>query len=146
MTNETYATPEGFELYRPLIFPDARDFGELFEDVFPWNYATMNHRNGYPQPATPKDIEREGFERVVSHFCATRNLPKGRSLHVTPRATLLDRIFSDSNDFAFFDRVSFEAIYHEKNNRVLITAQASGIIASRWLAYVDPTTVPVFKD
>src|SRR5690349_3401382 len=119
---DTYATPEGFELARPLLFPDVRDFGELFEDVRPWNFETMNHRNGYPQAETPQDITREGWTKTVTHFCAIRG---GKSLHVTPTAMLLDRIYADESehlDFAFFDRVSFEAIYHERTDRVLIVA------------------------
>ncbi len=43
---------------------------------------------------------------------------------------------------AFFDHVGFEAIYHPANDRVLLVASASGILASRWLAYLDPATVP----
>ena len=144
MNDRMYATPEGFELWKPLVFPDVRSFGELFTDVRPWNYDTMNHRNGYPQSETPENITREGYDREVTRFCATRLIPGGRSLLVTPTPVLLDALFSDG--FAFFDRISFEAIYHESNDRVLIVANASGIIASRYLAYIDPATVPTFGE
>lgn len=158
---DTYKTPEGFDLYKPLIFPNVRDFTELLTVEGPWDFATMNHKSGYAQPTTPKDIGRGGFEtdksgsffatsnadRTVGRFCSTRNLPGRGSLFVTPTDMLLRRIFADESeslDFAFFDHVSFEAIYHESNDRVLVVASASGILASRWLAYVDPATVPSF--
>lgn len=150
-----YKTPEGFELYKPLIFPDVRDFSELFTFERAWDYATMNHKNGYAQPDTPKNIGRGYFEtsrrgyfhpegdsdKTVGRFMSTRDLDLP-SLMVTPTEKLLRKIFDDSNDFAFFDHVSFEAIYHESNDRVLIVASASGIIASRWLAYINPATMP----
>lgn len=44
-------------------------------------------------------------------------------------------------DFAFFDRIGWEAIYHQSSDRVLIVANASGIIASRYVAYVTPESV-----
>lgn len=142
---DTYTTPEGFELHKPLLFPEVTDFTELLHVDGAWDFETMNHRNGYAQPATPKEITREGWGKVVGRFCSVR-IPGHRGhLVVTPTDQLLDLIYADESEslnFAFFDRVGFEAIYHESTDRVLIVASASGIIASRYLAYVDPTTVP----
>lgn len=138
---DTYTTPEGFELSRPLLFPDVTDFADLFTFERFWDFATMNHKNGYPQADTPENITREGWDKEVTRFCSVRNLPGAAHMMVTPTALILDRIFAYL-DFAFFDRVGFELIYHERTNRVLVVASASGIIASRWLAYIDPATVP----
>lgn len=140
MSTETYRTPEGFELHRPLVFPDVRDFAELFTFERWWDYATMNHKNGYPQADKPENITREGFEREVSRFASVRHLPGRGSMMVTPTPLVLDATFSD--EFAFFDRVSFELIYHARTDRVLVVADASQIIASRYLAYIDPATIP----
>lgn len=137
--NDTYTTPEGFELYRPLLLPDARSFADVLTAERAWDFATMNHRNGYPQADTPAEIKLDGLERVVSRFCSVR-VPGRRNLQVTPTAATLELVRGDT--FAFFDRVEFEAIYHEANDRVLIVASASSIIASRYIAYVDPATVP----
>jgi hypothetical protein len=142
---DTYTTPEGFELHRPLLFPDVRAFSDLFTFERFWDFATMNHKSGYPQAETPATITREGWEREVSRFCSVRNLPNGYHMQVTPTDMVLDRIYADESeylDFAFFDRVEFELIYHGSNNRVLVVADASQIIASRYLAYIDPATVP----
>lgn len=142
--DDYYTTPEGFRLPKTLVFPDVRDFTELFTVDGAWDFATMNHRNGYAQPATPPEIRREGSSKVVGRFLATRNLQGVPHLVVTPTDLFLEMVYGEPEhlEFAFFDRVGFEAIYHESNNRVLLTASASGIIASRWLAYVDPATIP----
>jgi hypothetical protein len=137
---QTYKTPEGFELYKRLLMPEARSFADVLTFVRPWDFATMSHKNGYPQADTPRDTPIPGTSRLVSHFCAVRNLEGRQHMQVDPTSELMALLETD--DFAFFDRVSFEAICHESNDRVLIVASASGIIASRWLAYVDPATVP----
>lgn len=150
--DQTYTTPEGFDLYKPLLFPEVRDFNELFTVEGEWDFETMNHRNGYPQAATPEPLkwEQNPEHREVGRFLSMRFVPGPGAPHlfVTPTQMLLDRIWNEGrwidamDDFAFFDRVEFEAIYHPGNDRVLIVASASSIIASRWLAYVDPATVP----
>lgn len=142
--NETYTTPEGFELYRPLLMPEARTFADVLIAERRWDFATMNHKNGYPQAETPEEIELPGLERVVSRFCSVRNLPFRHHLMVTPTPALLGILASDQ--FAFFDRIGFEVIYHESNDRALIVASASQIIASRWLAYVDAESVPTMEE
>lgn len=162
MSHETFKTPEGFDLYKPLIFPDVNDLADLFTVERPWDFATMNHRNGYPQPDTPKDlipsdflsnpkITNFGSARPVGRFLSVRNLPGRYHMQVTATPMLLEKIWQSETlkgfgPFSFFDRVGFEAIYHESNDRVLVVASASGIIASRWLAYVDPATVPTLAE
>jgi hypothetical protein len=150
---DNYVTPEGLELPRQLVFPDVRRLDELFTVEGPWDFDTMNHRNGRAQPATPREITREGSDKIVGRFMSwDRNradaLPGRRNMVVTPAPELLEVIYECSAEhgepFAFFDRVSFKAIYHPANDRVLIVADASQIIASRWLAYVTPDSVPAF--
>lgn len=144
---DTYKTPEGFDLPKPLVFPDVRSFGELFTVDRVWDFATMNHRNGYPQPDTPEDLRRPApldDHKIVGRFLSARRLEGVPNLMVTPKPLLLDKVWQDESeglDFAFFDRIGWEAIYHEANDRVLIVASASSIIASRWIAYVTPESV-----
>jgi hypothetical protein len=143
MTTDTYTTPEGFELHRPLLFPDTHDFTELFTVERAWDFSTMNHRNGKAQAETPEEI-RLSQSRVVDRFCSVRNMNRPH-LMVTPTDALMERLRGDGetfDDFAFFDRIGFEVIYHAANGRALVIASANNIIASRYLAYVDPTTVP----
>ena len=137
---DTYTTPEGFELHKPLLMPDARSFADVLTAERAWDFATMNHKNGLPQAESPEDIRLPGLERIVSRFCSVRMAGHRNHLQVTPTDATLALLAGDQ--FSFFDRIGFEAILHESNNRVLIVANASGIIASRWIAYVDPSTVP----
>lgn len=142
--SDTYTTPEGFELYKPLLLPDVRRFEEILTADRVWDFNTMNHKNGYPQAETPKDIRLPGLERVVSRFCSVRNFPERYHMMVTPSDALLEVFTGDR--FAFFDRVGLELIYHESNNRVLVVASASQIIASAWVAYIDPESVPTVAE
>ena len=137
---DTYETTEGFELHRPLLMPDATSFADVLTAERVWDFATMNHRNGEPQAGTPEEIELRGLERRVSRFCSVRNMPGRYHMQVTPTPALMELLKGDT--FAFFDRIEFQAIYHENRDRVLIIADASQIIASRYLAYVPLGTVP----
>jgi hypothetical protein len=143
---DTYTTPEGFVLPHRLLMPGARRFEELFDTLGAWNYGS--------------DIREEGMRlsrsRFVSTFCAVHlGLKRGtglvdgsQHLRVTPTPDLLALLtpnqerFSRVDEFAFFDRISFEIIEHRSNGRALVIANASAIIASRWLAYIDPASVP----
>lgn len=147
---DTYPTPEGFELHRPLLMPDARAFTDVLTIERPWDFTTMNHRSGVAGPERYPDITRKDFEKTVSRFCSVRHMPDRpdrMAYVVTPTDAVLDLVFSlNPEPFAFFDTVSWEAIYHRENDRVLILGSASRIIASRYVAYVDPATVPLIEE
>jgi hypothetical protein len=145
---DEYVTPEGFRLYRPLLLPDARRFDEVLTAEKAWDFATMNHRNGHAQPETPAVLRREHPNlrdwKIIDRFCSVE-APGRHHLQVTPTQQVVDLIWAEETEsltFAFFERVGFKAIYHERNDRVLILASASNVSNSRYLAYVSLGSVP----
>lgn len=144
MFNETYTTPEGFELPRRLLMPDARSFADVLEYVREWDYATMSHKPGkVPRPdllPAPRLIGRN----VVGPFCSI-NLsqlggPAHRSIAVRATDAVLDvvapRIVTPD------DHLSFKVIGHKGTGRALVILEHGYIIGGHWLAYIDPATVP----
>ena len=163
MWNDTYPTPEGFILPKPLVMPDMTDFNDLFFYERPWSFKTMNHHNGYAQPATPKDIEYPGAERSsfmtldgnvlrFSRFCSVRHMPSRTahlvpgwldgcdSMMVTPKLETCEALLPQ---FGFSYTVGWEIIWHERNDRCLVVASQIELISSRYVAYVKPDTIPV---
>lgn len=146
MNDTLYTTPEGFVLHKQLLLPDAHDFTDLLTAERRWDFATMNHYNGYPQADTPEEITdntRPYGDRPVSRFLSVNQFPGHYHLQITPTERLLEVLWSDV--VVFFTRIELSAIYHESNDRVLLTASATNIIASRWIAYLDPATVPTME-
>lgn len=140
MTNDMHTTPEDFELARPLLMPDARDFDDVLEYVREWDYATMSHTRGtVPRPdlrPAPQMIERN----EIGPYCSIRLAGQRRSVAVVARPAVLDvvapRIVTPG------DHLSFEIIEHADRNRALVVLQHNYIIGSHWLAYIDPSTIP----
>ena len=144
-TDEGYTTPEGFWLYRPLLLPNVRDFGDLVTVHRLWDHRTMSHTSGVvPEPGLVPDPVKIG-ENELGPFCSVNMRDRGRwSLAVTAKPIVVDviapRIVTED------DRLSFEVIYHPDRDRCLVIAEHNYIIGSHWLAYVDPATVPRVGD
>lgn len=135
---DTHTTPEGFELYRPLLMPDARSFGDVLEYVRDWDHSTMSHYKGEPGPGHIEDLEFEGNR--ITAFCSVR-MDGRHSMAVRPTPALLAALSGQL--LPIDDSLAFEVIHHETNNRCLILISHNQIIGSRYLAYVDPSTVPL---
>lgn len=43
---DSYTTPEGYTLHRPLLMPDARTFSDVLTYVREWDFDHMNHVRG----------------------------------------------------------------------------------------------------
>lgn len=144
-----YVTPEGFALFKPLLMPDARSFSDVLTYVREWDYATMNARSGkVPHPELVPDSVRlteAGMFgdncNTIGPFCSIKSQRDGRrSIAVIVTQATIDALRGQlvTGD----DRLSLEIIEHPANGRALVIAQHSSILGSRWLAYIDPTTIP----
>lgn len=149
--NETYETPEGFSLHRPLLLPDARSFADVLAYVREWDYESMSHRNGVvPEPTlvpAPRYIPATGRTRnEIGPFCSIDLSQIGGMKHrgIAVRATdavidaIAPRIVTPD------DHLSFELIAHGSTNRVLVICQHGYIIGSHYVAYIDPQTIPAY--
>lgn len=89
MFNQTYTTPEGYTLHKPLLMPDARTFADVAEYVAEWDHVTMNHRNGVlpadgcrPEPRylSRDDMSPAGATMVaLSDLCGFKRDPLARN-------------------------------------------------------------------
>lgn len=144
-TDETYTTPEGFELSRKLLLPDARSFSDVLEYVREWDSSTMSHHNGVvPRPELVPEPAKIG-DNKVGPFCSVQiegaDGKRGRrSIAVQARQAVLDVV--EPRIVTPDDRLSFEIIEHKGTGRALVLLSHSYIIGSHWLAYIDPATIP----
>jgi hypothetical protein len=137
---DTYVTPEGFTLYKPLLLPDARTFDDVLELLAPWDHATMSPRNGALPPERPqptRTVEGQSFGPFCSVDLSQLSMVAQHLAVACRPATVLalaGRTFTGSH--------SFRIIGHRSTRRALLLAEAEAILASYWLAYIDPATVP----
>lgn len=142
---ETFRTPEGFDLPKPLLLPDVRDFNDLFDYVREWDHATMTAKSGVvpnselvPLPALVDDLE-------IGPFLSVKLAGGQRSMAIEATALTVNALAQPSKVFAAIrheGQISFELIEHARNGRVLVTAQHNQSTRSQYLAYIDPATIP----
>jgi hypothetical protein len=165
---DMYTTPEGFELSRPLLLPDARSFSDVLEYLGEWK-PEYSHRSGRREEEPPGVrylstretalggtmgalLEMGGMSRdtdavnEIGPYCSVDlsqlGGPRSRSMAVRATDAVLDavrpRIVTDD------DHLSFELIAHADRNRVLVILKHGHISGSHWLAYIDPDTIPAY--
>lgn len=147
MQDTMYATPEGFELYRPLLLPDARTFADVLTYVREWDHATMTGAGGRVPEPDLVPLARTIGRNALGPFCTIKTLAGGvgpamsrRSVAVVATDAVLKvirpRIVTPD------DHLSFKVIEHQGTGRALVIAEHGYIIGSHWLAYIDPATIP----
>lgn len=141
MYDQMYETPEGFLLAKRLLLPDVRSFTELFTAVEPWSYSRMNHGPGAPEH-TPHGGNFLDEFCSVRIFGRTSNSDGNCHLRVKPTQATLDAVVSDAGFAGWGYYMSWEVIEHSERGRCLVIANITQLISNRWLAYVDPASVP----
>lgn len=142
MLHDMYATPEGFELYKPLLLPDARSFADVLEYLGEWDQ--------FKDPPAGRVIGNEtGYRRTgneIGPFCvvavAQPGIPSHRSIAVRATDAVIDvvtpRLVTPD------DSLSFDIIEHADRNRALVILKHNYIIGYHWLAYIDPATIAAY--
>lgn len=138
--DDGYITPEGFELHRPLLLPNARTFQDLFATSHRYTF-------GEPHKFPPREIKltdppaddyRQANE--VGPFCSVKARGARWWMDVVANdaviAAVTPRIVTPN------DALSFEIIEHADRDRALVILQHGYISGSHWLAYIDPATIP----
>ena len=140
---ETYTTPEGFELAKPLLLPDVHDLGELVTVVRPWDYATMSHRGGVvPRPdLVPEPVDVDGSH--LGPYMSIRRDGRTSGYAVVPTDTLVEALRGQLITWdGDPERLGLKVIEHKERGRALVVVEYSRIIGSRWVAYVRTDTLP----
>lgn len=134
-----------------LIYPDVRTFGELF--VESQSYADPKpewmrefRSTLLPMPAVTvhKAEKLVPTERLnISPYCSVSD-PLGvhwRSMWVRPTLALWLKLHET------MIKVDYDAIYFHiviRTDGALVLAQYNQIIGSRWIALIDPATIPTY--
>jgi len=111
---------------KPLGFTLARSFADLFESHAP------------DTSARPDDIELPETECVVSPLCTITGNGDFRYMWARPSAAVLEYL---GRSIVVPDRLDFEIVVRSPDE-ALVVARHNRIIGSRWLALIDPRTIP----
>ncbi len=150
--SQTHLTSEGFELERPLLLADARAFCDVLEYVREWDHERMT---AHPDPAlvvAPRLIHCGHKPRAeqpgnwIGPLCDVEleelGGPARRTIAVRATdaviAALKGQLVTDD------DRLYFLIRGHADTNRALVVLRHNRIIGERWLAYIDPQTIPPY--
>lgn len=153
MSGLVYVTPEGYELARELLLPDARSFLDVFELASVWKYGNEHAYAPVLLPAGPVGDTLEAIlglaglppkdpasRNEVGPYCSVQARTASWALDVVPRPAVLEAVAPRlvTPD----DRLSWEIIEHSATGRALVLLQHGRIIGSHWVAYIDPATIP----
>lgn len=172
MFGQTYTTPEGFELPKPLLMPDARTFADVLDYLGEWNHETMSHhagelplRNNRPAarylPACGAAAEwvrgiadvgglpadPPGARNEIGPYCSVDlsqlGGPRFRGIAVRATDAAMEAV-SARGIVTPDDHLSFQVIGHQGTGRALVILSHGYISGSMWLAYIDPATIPAY--
>lgn len=138
---------------KQLGFPEVRDFRQLFTHVEPFVYSSGRDTSKVQEQERRLGVRIRG-ERDARDGCGYMVLgpymsidgPGGRrrSLAVKPAQNLVDWI-TVTMIFIDCDRLYFDVVVRDRGN-ALVTVKYNRIIGSRWIASIDPRTIPDFGD
>lgn len=125
-------------LAEPLAFPRARRFGDLFSS------ASASKAGVSPTTWTFVDMfSRKRASIPIGPYMAISGPKRRDSLYVHAREQVVDWIKSNMLPSAY-DSIYFEIVVRGPRE-ALVIAKNNQIIASRWLAMIDPKTIPGYK-
>jgi hypothetical protein len=124
-------------LAKPLEFPKIRAFSELFEQAEPWSEA-KGRRLAVRWNGTDWASGKKAWS-TIGPYLTIRDNPR-RSMAVKPQPWLVEWIKTNLL-FIEYDTLHFEIVIWTKREALVIVSYGK-IIGSRWLAIIDPKTIP----
>jgi predicted RNA methylase len=135
-------TSEGFVLARALLLPDARRFEELFDYHGEWHTPT----DGAHVAAYARTLPAPGGKpNTLGPYC-TIDLhevglgPAHRAIIVRANDTVVNALAESIvvGDDTLYFRIAADS----DSDRALVVVRHNRISGLRWLAYIDPATIP----
>jgi len=121
---------------KPISFPKAKKFSDLFTIVpkgtrgVPWRFEDYSFITG-----------KKRWETIpIGPYLSVRN-PDFRSFSVRPHDFVVEHIKKNMLPAGPNDTINFEIVIRSPR-QALVVASNSVIIGSRWLALIDPRTIP----
>lgn len=138
--------------WKPLAYPDAASFWDIF-DAFalqarfakewdrPFRFIDFNFKTGKRKAESIK---------IRAHLFGTSKEGSWGSVYALPKDGVVDFIRSNMIAAGVNDEITFKMVRRKDRDgrvaEVLLTAENSVIIGGRWLAIVDPETIPDFEN
>jgi len=116
---------------RPLLFPNADSFSDIFEHVDSGKKIVAVLKSDDPQIK-----DKMGIGNWVM-------MSGGKSFHATPKKVVIEAL-EKSLILVNYDEIYFE-IVDRGGGDALVLAKYNQIIGSRYLAIIDPRTIPNYK-
>jgi len=144
-----------FTFHRELAFPEAKSFYDIFRKKTrrykestskEWNasWEFMDHKFEYGPNRYRKEVMK------ITSFCSMRTaisnggdsewIPYINAMPKKPTVNYIKEHMLPGTG----DSISFDIVF--RSDGALIIAKNSSILAERWLALVETSTVPVYKD
>ena len=123
-----YTESEG----RKVLFPEADTFKDIFEQV----------DSGKKIVAVIKSDYEKGSQMSVSNWVSSSRVGHGvdHSFYATPKKSVIEAI-EENMIIVSYDEIYFE-IVDRGGGSALVLAKYNQIIGSRYLAFIDPKTIP----
>lgn len=134
-TSKAYVPPG-----HDLLFPWATRFEQLFETWGPTRDPSWSTKIGWiSTPGMHPAMKRESM--TITPFVSVREKGGGyRSFYAKPRAEVVTKL-QRSMVISNYDQIGFQIVVRDAR-QALVSAQHSQIIGSRWLAFIDPKSIP----
>ena len=130
---------------RPLLFPDARAWGDIFVEIAPWVSANGPTPAGWAHPWRMPDSSSRAkrpplADCPIGPFCSFRGGETYRAAYVRARPEVYEEVKRNTIHVSH-DTMSFEVVIRG-DGTALLTCQHGLIIGGVWLALIDANTIP----
>lgn len=126
--------PDGHWIAHGVMFPGAHRFGDLFSEVEPRAAESKSEVIGR--------LGDEPWATEITDLILVGRLGSGGGIcRVVPQPGLVEGLREKMLNVEY-DSIHFTTHYHKESDHVLVVAQHSQIIGSRYLAYVPASTCP----
>jgi hypothetical protein len=115
----------------PILFPKADSFFDIFDQVDSEKKTVAVMKSDYPGSK-----DKMGIGNWVM-------MSGGKSFHASPKKVVIEAL-EKTLIIVNYDTIYFEIVDRGGGN-ALVIAKYNHIIGSRWLAFIDPRTIPNYK-
>jgi len=124
---------------KPLAFPKLHSFRDFFESAKPWKHDVGRGHEAKGVEWRTKDPFTERMTTIRIGPYLSVDSPH-ESFEVKPKAFLIDWI--KKNMLPVADDVFSYKVVARSSKQALLIVQYGRILGDRWLAYIDPKTIP----
>lgn len=122
-----------------LRMPEARSLADVADYLGPWRTEPNPSHDGEPYYRGATDL---GDDALLVQYATVDLSQLGGPRHHAIRLAPTDATRRALRSLVVPGQLSWKIIGHAHTGLALVLVQYANIIGSRWLAYVDPATIP----